>query len=261
MRLKETITEQIMLKTKEKYGCDNLKLIHLGKGIDDNVIISQQFTKKYENKVLLLGIKSPAITNKSNDTIAKASPPMINKIFVVKSHIGLEEIKSHKCVDHTLKGSKRDAHEDREKNYSVTKASPTITKKSTKKILDVKSHIDVKEKKSHKCVNNSLKDPDKDVNNAMNVISRRCSVCNSSYIISKTVYKEKANPCTRFCEKFVTLTGKKLVLKSYICVEANKAHKYIDNKLKEYDKDINKGPYTLKDMHVQIKKLTSEGED
>ena len=81
-----------------------------------------------------MGIKSLAITNKSDDTIAKASPPMINKILVVKSHIGLEEIKSHKCVDHTLKGSDKDGHEDREKNYSITKASPTITKKSTKKI-------------------------------------------------------------------------------------------------------------------------------
>ena len=42
--------------------------------------------------------------------------------------------------------------------------SPTITKKSTKKHFVVKSHIGVKENKSHKCVDNSLKDPDKDIN-------------------------------------------------------------------------------------------------
>ena len=54
---------------------------------------------------------------------------------------------------------------------------------------------------------------------------------------------------------------RKLVLKSHICVEANKAHKCVDNKLKESNKYINKDHFTLKEMHVQIKKLMSEGED
>ena len=87
MILKETIFEQVMLKTKERYGCINLKLIHLGKVIDDNVVISQQFFKIYEHKVLLLGIKSPTISKKSIDTITKASPPMTNKSLVFLTNI------------------------------------------------------------------------------------------------------------------------------------------------------------------------------
>ena len=45
MSLKETISEQVMLKTKERFGCINLKLIHFGKVINDNVVISQPFSK------------------------------------------------------------------------------------------------------------------------------------------------------------------------------------------------------------------------
>ena len=89
---------------------------------------------------------------------------MTNKSLVGKFHIGVKEKKSLKYVDHTMQGSDKDVHEDREKSCCVTKVSPTITKKSTKKHFVVKSHIGVKENKSHKCVDNSLKDPDKDIN-------------------------------------------------------------------------------------------------
>ena len=87
MILKETISEQVMLKTKERYGCINLKLIHLGKKNDDNNVNNIWFLKQYEHRVHLLSIKSPAITKKSADTITKASPPMTNKSLVCLTNI------------------------------------------------------------------------------------------------------------------------------------------------------------------------------
>ena len=90
VRLKATISKQVMLKAKERYGCDNLKVIHLGPVIDDNVVIIQQFSQKYEHKVLLLGNKSPN-TLKSPDKEVhedgeKSCSTSTKKSLVVKPH-------------------------------------------------------------------------------------------------------------------------------------------------------------------------------
>ena len=57
------------------------------------------------------------------------------------------------------------------------------------------------------------------------------------------------------------ITQKILVNKYHICVEENKSHKYVDTKLRNPDEDINKHLFTFEDMHFQIKRLMSEGQN